>query len=137
MACCLPIAENLGMPRSTISTVFTKWKLSSCITTKKPGHRPQKLSNEAVHNLAHDIDQEQHQTLVTFAGRYEMSHNTIRTYIRRLGFGNRVVVRKPYLNSMHKTIKLTFAHKFVHWTVEDWYKVIWTNESSFELRKNS
>ena len=34
------IAENLGMPRSTISTVLTKWKLSNCIITKKPEHQP-------------------------------------------------------------------------------------------------
>ena len=88
-------------------------------------------------NLAHEIDREWHQTLTTLATRYEVSRNTIQTYIYRLGFGNRIAVRKPYLNSMHKATKLAFAHKFVHWRVEDWYKVIWIDEFSFELGKNS
>ena len=36
---------------------------------------------------------------------------------------------------MHKAARLAFAHKFVHWTTEDWYKVIWIDESSFQLGK--
>ena len=131
------ITKNLDMPHSTISAVLTKWKLYGCIMTKKLGHQPQKLSDQAVHNLAHDIDQEWRQYLVMLATRFEVSCNTIQTYICRLGFGNLIAVRKPYLNSTHKAAKLAFTHKFVHWTIEDWYKVIWTNESSFELRKNS
>ena len=71
------------------------------------------------------------------AARYEVSRNIIRTYIRQLGFGNRIAMRKPYLNSTHKVARLAFADKFVHWTIEDWYKVIWSDESSFELGKNS
>ena len=90
-----------------------------------------------MHNLANDIDREQRQTLAMLGARYEMSCNTIRTYIYRLGFGNCIVVRKPHLNSMYKAARLAFAHKFVHWTIEDWYKVIWTDEPSFELGKNS
>ena len=63
------------------------------MTTKKLGHCPQKLSDQAVSNLAHDIDQEQCQNLATLTARYEVSRNTIQTYIRRLGFGNRIAVR--------------------------------------------
>jgi hypothetical protein len=61
----------------------------------------------------------------------------MRKYIRKLGFGNRIASRKPYLNVVHKATRLAFARKYKHWTEEDWYKVIWTDESSFELQKNS
>ena len=88
-------------------------------------------------NLAHDIDRERHQILATLVARYEVNRNTIQTYIRRRGFGNHISVKKLYLNSTYKAAKLAFAHKFVHWIVEDWYKVIWIDESSFELEKNS
>ena len=46
-------------------------------------------------------------------------------------------MRKPYLNSTHKATTLAFAHKFVHLTIENWYKVIWTDELSFVLGKYS
>ena len=88
-------------------------------------------------NLVLDTDQEWCQTLATLVARYEVSCNTIQTYIRGFGFGNRIAVRKPYLNSTHKAARLAFAHKFVHWIAEDWYKVIWTDELSLELGNNS
>ena len=79
-------------------------------------------------NLAHDIDQEQRQTLAMLAARYQMSCNIIRTYIRRLGFENHIAMKTPYLKTTHKTTRLAFAHQFLHWIAEDRYKVIWTND---------
>ena len=38
---------------------------------------------------------------------------------------------------MQRASRLTFARKIVHCTNLDWYKIIWTNESSFELKNDS
>jgi len=50
---CKHIAKVLQMPRSTISTVLTKWRLISCMTTQPKSHVPQKLNSRALRNLAH------------------------------------------------------------------------------------
>lgn len=70
------------------------------------------------------------------AETFQVRRNTIRKHVRTLGFGNRVVPRKPYLSIAHRNQRLAFACKYRHWTVEDWKNVIWTNECSFELGKD-
>lgn len=131
------IAKDLSMPRSTVSTVLTKWKISGCMTTQSGGHNSCKLSDRALRNLAQDIQQDRRQHLTSLAAKYQVHHNTMRKYIRNLGFGNCIASKKPYLNLVQKATRLAFARKYKHWTEQDWYKVIWTDESSFELGKNS
>ena len=61
----------------------------------------------------------------------------MRPYIQWLGFRNHIAPKKPYLNQAHIANRLVFVHKYLHWSEQDWSKVIWINESSFELGKNS
>jgi hypothetical protein len=66
-----------------------------------------------------------------------VAHNTIQNYIHRLGFGNRIVPTKAYFHAQHKAKRLEFAKAHVYWSRDDRKKVIWTDESSFELGKNN
>jgi hypothetical protein len=36
-----------------------------------------------------------------------------------------------------KAARLAFAKKYESWTFNDWKNVIWTNESTFKIGKNS
>jgi transposase len=54
-----------------------------------------------------------------------------------LGFNNRIAAQKPFLSDNHKAARLRFAEEHPHWDVNDWRKVLWTDESSFEIGKNS
>jgi hypothetical protein len=38
-------------------------------------------------------------------------------------------VKKPLLKLHHKREKMDFAEKYLHWTVEDWKRVIWLDET--------
>ncbi|CEG63234.1 hypothetical protein RMATCC62417_00410 [Rhizopus microsporus] len=53
------------------------------------------------------------------------SERTIHRELRKLGYASRVAVKKPFLNKKQQK------------TVDDWKKVIWTDESSFEIGKLS
>jgi len=130
------IAELMGMPRSTVSTVLTKWRKFGCISTGKPKPRPSKLSARSLRDLGRLILQDRRLSLAALAGTFGVHRNTIRRHVRLLGFGNRVAARKPYLSVPHRKQRLAFARKYRHWTVEDWKNIIWTDESSFELGKD-
>jgi hypothetical protein len=54
-----------------------------------------------------------------------------------MGFFSRVAVQKPFISPKHAADRLKFARTYAHWSADDWEKVIWTDESSFELGKNS
>ena len=51
-----------------------------------------------------------------------------------LGLNSCIAVKKPFLNDNHKAERLAFAKEHTH---EDWSKVIWTDEASFEIGKLS
>lgn len=123
------------MPRSIVSTVLTKWKKFGCITTGKP--RLPKLCDRALRKLGRLINQDRRLTLVALVGKFQVHRHTIRRYIHGLRFENRVAPRKPYLSPDHRKRRLAFARKYRLWTAEDWKNIIWTNESSFGLWKDS
>lgn len=134
---CKDIADVLHMPRSTISTVLTKYRLTGSMQTELGGHPKLKLTSRELRDLARLVRDDRQQTLAMLADRFGVHRNTIRTYIRKLRFRNRVVRKKPYLTIAHKAKRLAFAKEHRHWTEDDWKNVIWTDESSFELGKTS
>lgn len=52
--------------------------------------------------------------------------------MREVGLVGRIAAQKPLVKEKNrvKLLKLAKGHK--KWTKEDWYKVLWTNESKFE-----
>ena len=134
---CKDIADVLQMPRSTISTVLTKYRLTGCMHTESAGHAPQKLTARALRDLGCLVRYDRQQTLAMLADRFHVHRNTIRNYIRKLGFRNRIARQKPYLTLAHTAKRLAFAREHRHWSENDWKNVIWTDESCFELGKTS
>jgi hypothetical protein len=64
------------------------------------------------------------------------SKTTLRNKIHKLGFHSCIAWHKPFLNEKQINNRPEFARVHQDWTVEDWKKVIWTDESSFEIGKN-
>lgn len=42
-------------------------------------------------------------------------------------------MKKPFLKEQYKRKKLQWAKSYKSWTLGDWDKVLWTNESRFEV----
>jgi len=42
-------------------------------------------------------------------------------------------VRKPLLRSQNKKKRLEWTKKHRYWTTSDWNKVLWSDESKFEI----
>ena len=62
---------------------------------------------------------------------------TVGRRAHELGFNNRVAVKKPFLSDTHKERRLRFAKEHESWTVDEWRNILWTDELSFEIGKNS
>jgi hypothetical protein len=68
----------------------------------------------------------------------DVSEETIRNRLRMEGgFKNRYAVQKPFLTEKHMDARLAWAREHIHWTQEQWNKVLWTDESPFYLRWRS
>ena len=62
-----------------------------------------------------------------------ISPNTVRRSLKRQGFVTRVKKRKPLLLKRHRIAWKKFAKKYRNWTVEDWRRVVWSDESKFMI----
>ena len=52
---------------------------------------------------------------------------------KTLALPSRKMAKKPVLTEQMKEKRMTFCHQYGHWTVDDWKKVMFSDESHFEL----
>ena len=65
---------------------------------------------------------------------FSISERTLITALTGLSFYHRIARRRPFLKDIDRVQRLEYALKYQHWTVEDWKRIIWTDESSFHVR---
>lgn len=58
---------------------------------------------------------------------------TLRHGLREAGLGACVQQKKPLLAKRHVLARLNFAHKYKNWTVDDWRRVIFSDETKINL----
>jgi Transposase len=59
-----------------------------------------------------------------------ISDSTIGQLLKKEGFQRCVTHPKPWLTQRQHQERLVFAHQVSSWTIEDWFKIIWTDESA-------
>jgi transposase/DDE superfamily endonuclease len=66
-----------------------------------------------------------------------ISRNTLRRRLKEINLHSRIRRRKPVLKPSHKAARLSWARKHQHWTIQDWQRVIWSDESAIVLGQRS
>ena len=59
-----------------------------------------------------------------------ISKQSVYRSLKKLGFKKVKKTTKPGLNDAQKARRLEFCQKYRHWTLEDWKKVIWSDETA-------
>lgn len=135
------IARELKMPSSTVYGVLRSYKKRGTVVSPKSSGRPQAFTQRNMRHLERLLNNDRRSSLSEITNKMastaEVSTRTVRNALKTLGYRNRVAAKKPYLNKKHKADRLEFARKYKNWTEEDWKNVIWTDESSFEIGRNS
>lgn len=54
---------------------------------------------------------------------------TLRNMLKRRGLKSAPKIKKPFLSSRHKKLRLEFAKKHQNWTIYDWRRVVFSDES--------
>lgn len=62
-----------------------------------------------------------------------ISVSTVKARLAEANLHGRVAARKPLLRTKNKVKRLEWAKQHRSWTIEDWSKVLWTDESKFEI----
>jgi transposase len=126
------IASRLGLSQSTVSrTLRTLHPNQPCSS----GGRPPKLSSRDQHAILSQIatGRAANATQVTKHINtiipHPVSSETVRRVLRKHSFKAVVKKKKPFLSARHRQQRLAFALKHREWTVEDWKRVIWSDET--------
>ncbi|KAI7955142.1 hypothetical protein MJO28_005542 [Puccinia striiformis f. sp. tritici] len=133
------VSRLAELPRSTVDSILMRNRERGTVeTTKRPG-RPRKTTDRDLRELK-DVLESNRKTKLSEVGdliQTQVCDRTLRKRIRDLGYNSCVAVKKPYVNDKQKKNRLRFAREHSSWTVADWERVIWSDESSFEIGKNS
>ena len=60
---------------------------------------------------------------------FGVKKQAIRTALLREGFHRRLAIRKPPITEKNRQIRLAWAEEHVNWTLEQWYQILWTDET--------
>jgi transposase len=102
---------------------------------KSQGGRPQSLSSTTTRWAVRQVTNEQNTTAASVArelrssGDTITSAKTIRSHLKIAGLKPVVKQKRPFLSIKHKRARLDFATKYLHWTLEDWKHVIFSDET--------
>ena len=126
------ISLNTGVNTSTI-TRLRKKDLPN-IPVSSGGH-PLKLSDANVRHATHLLTSGKANTAVDITKSLSsiieqpLSAQTTRRHLRGHGLKAVVKQKRPLLNKRHRQNHLDFALAHQYWTVEDWKRVLWSNET--------
>jgi transposase len=132
------VAKEYGISRNSVTTLVKAYRTRGTVARPKNAGRPPKLSERDVRNLVRESKHNRRATLqdITNTLPDKVCQATVRKALRPAGIFSRIARKKPNLDAAHIQKRLQFARKYKGWTREDWSRVVWTDESSFEIGEN-
>jgi transposase len=126
------IAKTVGVSCGTVSNVRQK-ELSGVEASK--GGRPYLLSARQKRLIVRKITSGEcdtatqvQRTLLTEES-IKVSAQTVRNALQDAGMRGMVKQKKPLFKPRHIKARLEFARKYKDWTIDDWKRVVWSDET--------
>jgi len=133
------IGARLGIPRTTITSFVSRTKERESIDNLPRPGRPRILSDTAVRYLVRNAESQTRVPLKALRNlsNIEASEQTIRRRLHEEGIRKWRAVKRPLLTAEHAKRRLAWAKAHHHWTVDDWRRVIWSDESAIQKDSNA
>jgi transposase len=133
------IANKENVSQSTVIRIKQRKDINGTFKNQPKSGRPRLLTGQYERNALRLITTGECTNAVAVRKKLiteqqiDVSESTIKRTFRRNGLSSRVKRKKPYLKKAHRYARMKFAKKYQSWTVEDWSKVIWSDESKFMI----
>jgi transposase len=125
---CHQVAAQLYVSYSMVQRVYTSIKDS---LPQHLGGCPRKLTTCDQRLLARKVTSGVADTAPQLKKLLDLdvSTQTVRNALKKAGLKSAVKQKKPFLSKAHQRRRLEFALRHQHWTLEDWSRVVWSDES--------
>ena len=133
------IALREGVDHSTVARICQRISNTGSYEDMSRSGRPRILSKRHERKIARLVTSNECQTAVDVqyslreSENTTVSGNTVRRILQRSGLVARVRRKKPFLHPRHRQQRMHFAQKYKDWTADDWKRVVWSDESKFQL----
>ena len=126
------ISTATGVHSSTISRLRSKERSE---LQKSTGGCPKKLSPSNIHHAVHLLSTQKAENAVqvtktlTNIINQPLSPSTVCPKLKKAGLKAVVKTKRPLLSAKHRKARLDFAHAHKDWTLDDWKRVVWSDET--------
>ena len=133
------IGRTRHIASSTVSRIKKRWLENRTLEDLGRVGRPPSVGEPTQRKMVNLITSRRCSTAVQVVSHLkekenlEVSASTIRRILREHGLVSGIKRKKPFLSASYQKARLDFCKKHEGWSVEDWSKVIWSDESRFQI----
>lgn len=133
------IASKTLLPRSTVEYIIKKYKMTKCIGNLFGRGRKRKTTATTDRLIQRKLKLNRRKSASMVKTEIEnelgilLHVDTIRKRAHECGLFGRVARKKPYVNKRSRLKRLRFAKEMLNKPLEYWDRVIWSDESKFNI----
>jgi transposase len=132
------IADLLKYPKSTVHDVIVAYRDHGYETLPPQSGRPPVLTERDGRHLIQILNKnrrtninELHENFISSTST-NISKITLKRFLHKLKIYGRIGAKKPFVNAANRMKRLAWAKSRKDW-VDEWEKIIWSDESRFEV----
>ena len=133
------IATRFHVGRGTVYRTLKRWRETRTVKRKKGSGRPRKATPGQTRLLVRQVKKDPFMTAVDLQSYAQdnlgivMTARTARNMLIREGLRGRVPAKKPWISKKNRAARLKFAREHANWTVNQWARILWSDESKNNL----
>lgn len=133
------VAKKYKISTSTVWNIIKKKEETGSVVNRKRSGRPRITSVTEGRRVATTSKRNRLLTapeitnILNNSREVPVSTTTVKRRLMEAGLGGRVAARKSLLRPQNKKKRLDWAKQHEKWTVDEWKRVLWTDESKFEI----
>jgi len=136
------ISEKTGFGKTTVHNVITKYRETGAVSVASQCGRPKKITERDKRHLKTIIAKNRREPVLKIKEIFIEStgnvicRRTMQKVLYEMGYNSRTALRKPNVSENNRKIRLKWARERRLWTIDDWKKVVWSDESRFTMFQN-
>jgi transposase len=131
------VSRMLGISRYSVQMIQKKYSQGFGLLDKPKSGRPTKLSLRMQRSIIVNSKKDPFKTAKQLSDEAKVSNivsvDTVKRLLRHNNLNGRIATRKPALNHMDKKKRFTWCKQRLQWSIDDWNKIIFSDESKIEL----
>lgn len=133
------IGRTVARSFATIQYIIKKFKNDGSTANARRRGRPKRLTERERHAIRREVQKNPKISAPKLVGIIQQSFNkhvstdTVRRVLHSEGYKARVARKKPLINKVNRLKRLAFAKQYCNASPEFWTKVIFTDESKYNV----